>query len=128
MLSLFLFLILFRTSAEDVRMREIADEYSIAICMLAVGNGGFGLPRLCLALAVLILSGLASGMGDAKLLAALSLLLGTDIIDVMIFAFASAALYSLSELACGRLSLGDSIAFAPFISAPAIAVFVCNVI
>lgn len=124
MLSLFLFLI----SREDLRSREIPDEYSIAICMLAVGNGGFSLQRLCLATAVMLLAGFVTGMGDAKLLGALCLLLGRGIGFVIVCAFVLAGAYCALGLASGRLRMTDSIAFAPFISVPALTVFVMDVL
>ncbi len=104
----------------DIKTRQIPDEYSLIICILAVGAGGFGLPRLCLAIGITTLSGLIMGLGDAKLLGALTLLFGTNILSVFLFSFVLAGFYCIVQLFRKELSLHSTIPFAPFIAIPSI--------
>lgn len=107
---------LFRLSKVDLEIRQIPDEYSLAICILAVGAGGFPLQRVCLALAVMTLSGLVMGMGDAKLFGALCLIFSWRILIIFTLSFFIAAMYCIAGLLSRNISMRDSIAFAPFIS------------
>ncbi|MDO5441447.1 MAG: prepilin peptidase [Bacillota bacterium] len=107
---------LFRLSKVDLEIRQIPDEYSLAICILAVGAGGFPLNRVCLALAIMTLSGCVMGMGDAKLFGALCLIFSWRIFTIFALSFFLAAFYCVPGLLARRISLRDSIAFAPFIT------------
>ena len=116
--------LLYKISKEDLRCRLIPDECSLAICILAVGRGGFSLSTLCLALLLVMLTGLVMGFGDAKLFGALTLLLGLDVLLVMTSSFLLAAAYSIPGLITGDLHPKDHIAFAPFIAVPALTLFI----
>ena len=107
---------LFRLSKVDLEIRQIPDEYSLAICILAVGAGGFPLQRVCLALAIMSLSGCVMGMGDAKLFGALCLIFSWRIFTIFALSFFLAAIYCTAGLLSRNISMRDSIAFAPFIS------------
>lgn len=118
MLAYFLFLI----SKEDIKTRQIPDELTLLVVALSIGRGGFSLKILNLSLLVLILTGLISGLGDAKLFGALTLLFGYHIFYILFFSFILAFLYLVPLLLLRKISLKDTIAFAPFISIATIGV------
>lgn len=117
---------LFRISKIDLEIRQIPDEYSLAICILAVGAGGFTLKQICLALGIMTASGFLMGFGDAKLFGALSLLFGWRVIVVFCLSFCLAALYCLVGIIRRSLHARDTIAFAPFISIAALTVLLSS--
>jgi len=124
--------IMYKAVKSDLACRMIPDECSLAICIMAVGLGGFTIQRLCAALAIMLFTALFMGFGDAKLFASLCLLMGSSVISVIVcafmlsFAYCSAAL--IISLLSGKhlLSLKDSIPFAPFIAVPAISIFISD--
>jgi len=115
MLAFFLYLI----SKEDLRSFQIPDEYSLSIAILAVGAGGFSLNRVNLSLFIILLTSLVSGLGDAKLFGAITLLLGTDIIWVILLSFVFASFFCLVFLIREEVDIRGGIAFAPYISVSA---------
>ena len=121
---------LFKIVQSDLRIREIPDEYSIGICIMAVGLGGFSLSRLNFALAFMLFSSLLMGMGDAKLFGALTLLLGRSIISVFCLSFILAGIYCLLLffLSFNRREMPKSIPFAPFIAITTLTIFAHNMI
>ena len=121
MLALFLYFI----SKEDLVTFQIPDEYSLAICILA-SSRGFPLSRVALALAILLATSLFMGMGDAKLLAALSLMFGIKIFNIIVISFCTSAIYCFIKLLKKELLLSDAIAFAPFISIGALYVIILS--
>lgn len=117
--------ILFYTSDSDLKTRQIPDKYPLAICLIAIAAGVSGLitlslARANLALLILILTSLVSGLGDAKLFAALTLLFGPEIFTIIIISFILAGAFSCARLLAHELELKDTIAFAPYISVPAL--------
>ena len=108
--------ILYVISKTDLETRQIPDECSLAICILAIGKGGFSLNELIAALFFMLFTSVFMGLGDAKLLASLRLFLGAKTAYVLVFSFILAGFYCLAGLISKRLKLKDSIAFAPFIS------------
>ena len=112
MLSYFLF----RIADIDIKTRQIPDEYSLIICILALGRGGFSFTTISLALAVLCFSSLIMGFGDAKLFGALTLFFKTGILSIFIASFMLAGIYCIIALLGKEIELKGSIAFAPFIA------------
>ena len=117
--------ILFNLSDTDLKTFQIPDRYPVAICLMAIGSALLGLTQLSLAranfaLAILLITSLFIGLGDAKLLASLTLLLGQEIIPVIFYSFCLAGLYSCARLMSKSITLKDSIAFGPFISVSAL--------
>ena len=123
--------ILFNLSDTDLKTFQIPDRYPVAICLMAIGSAFLGftqlsLARANLALAILLITSPFTGLGDSKLLASLTLLLGKEIIPVIIFSFCLAGLYSCARLILRSITLKDSIAFGPFISVSALAIWFTN--
>ena len=110
----------------DLETRMIPDEVSIAVCILAVGSGGFSLSYVALGIFVMLVTALVMGLGDAKLFASLSLLLGPKIIYVIAASFFTAFIYCAAALICGDIRMHDEIPFAPFIAIPACALWYNN--
>lgn len=82
--------------------------------------------RIILAEIIFIISGLVCGMGDAKLFAALALLIGERIWFVFAASFALCGAYCGISLITRQLHLRDRIAFAPFIASAALAVIITS--
>ncbi len=130
--------LLFKISQEDLKTLEIPDRYTAFIAAAGLvftlqesfwgGLGGFSVfaSRVVTAEVMLLISGLIMGFGDAKLFAALALLLGYHIITVFICSLFLSGLYCSVCVISKRLRLGDRIAFAPFIAVSAIAVYVVH--
>ena len=128
--------LLFKISQEDLKTLEIPDRYTAFIAaagLVFTLHEGFqdgcdafsGLAsRIIIAEVMLLLSGLIMGFGDAKLFAALSLLLGPRIIVVFICSLFLSGLYCGACVVSKRLRLSDRIAFAPFIAVCAFAVYI----
>ena len=114
---------LFKAVKTDLDCLMIPDEASLGLCILAVGSGGFSIMQVDLALFILIAASFVMGMGDAKLLAALTLLFGSEIFYVIGGAFMICFVYCAIGLAGRHLRLSDEIPFAPFIALPACALW-----
>ena len=82
--------------------------------------------RVILSEIIFIISGLVCGMGDAKLFAALALLIGARVWFVFFASFALCGTYCGISLIARRLRMGDHIAFAPFISSAALAIIITS--
>lgn len=128
--------LLFKISQEDLKTLEIPDRYTAFIAAAGLvftlkesfwgGYGGFsGLAaRIITAEVMLLISGLIMGFGDAKLFAALALLLGKQVITVFICSLFLSGFYCSIFVISKKLRLYDRIAFAPFIAVSALAVYV----
>ena len=118
----------YKICKNDLKNFIIPDEFSLAIAAVGLGTtlaSSEGLlSRIILAELIFILSGLVCGMGDAKLLAALALLLGSSVWFVLLSSFLLCAVYCIFALAFGNLCLRDRIAFSPFIASPALTAFI----
>ena len=121
--------ILFNISDTDLKTRQIPNRYIIAICVFALacaasGLTNFSVSNINIALAILILSSLFVGMGDAKLFAALSLIFGPSIFIIAFLSFSLAGAFCLLNVLTKNLNMKDSIAFAPFIAAVTLAFWI----
>ena len=123
----------YKIAKADLASFEIPDEYTafIAAAGLALTlrqcavQGGLSLllQRIIIAEAMLLISGLIMGFGDAKLFAALSLLFGARVVFVFVCSLFAAGIYCAVRVARRKLKMTDHIAFAPFISVCAMAVY-----
>jgi len=130
--------LLFKISEADLKTFEIPDRYTAFIAAAGLifalqesfpgGHGGLaGLAsRIIMAETILIVSGLIMGFGDAKLFAALALLLGHRVISVFVSSLFLSGLYCTFLVLSKKLRMSDRIAFAPFIAVSAFPVYIMH--
>lgn len=127
--------LLFKISQEDLKTLEIPDRYTAFIAAAGLvftlqegfKDGHIALEglvlRIIIAEAILLVSGLIMGLGDAKLFASLALLLGHRVIIVFVSSLFLSGFYCSVCVLSKGLKLSDRIAFAPFIAVSAFAVY-----